>query len=106
MSQREPCIRCGVLIAKDSPVSLLTLVQLGKLPLDSHVDRIVELTGLSREAAQEFVDHRMRRGCVKTEPPCPACGAALKTWHATGCWGCGWRRDPARFLTEYLKEGE
>lgn len=98
----EPCIRCGALVAKAFPVSLQTAMQLGKLPLHSHVDKLVELEGVSREAAQEYVHHKMGRGCVKTEPPCPDCGSALKTWHATGCWGCGWRRDPARFLTDYL----
>lgn len=105
MVDREPCIHCGVLIAKQSPVSLRTLMLLGKLPPDSRVDKIVELEGVSREIAQDYVDHRMRCACVKTQPPCPACRAALKTWHATGCWGCGWRRDPARFLTDYLENG-
>ena len=100
-TRKEPCIRCGVLISTDHPVSLTTVMQLAKLPLDKHVDKIVELEGISRERAQEFVDHKMSRCCRKVEPPCPACGSPLKTWHATGCWACGWRRDPARHLTDY-----
>jgi hypothetical protein len=60
-TNREPCIRCGVLISADHPVSLMTVMRLAKLPLDSHVDKVVELEGMSRERAQEFVDHKMSR---------------------------------------------
>jgi predicted amidophosphoribosyltransferase len=59
------------------------------------------LEGTTAELAQEFVDHKMGLNCVKSEPLCPICRMALKTWHATGCWGCGWRRDVNRQLTDY-----
>jgi hypothetical protein len=101
----EPCIRCGVRVSTDHPVSLMTVNQLSRLPLHTHVDKIVELEGISRARAQEFVDHKMSRNCQKVEPPCPGCGSLLKTWHATGCWTCGWRRDPARHLTDYYEAG-
>lgn len=101
-TDREPCIRCGALISTDHPVSLMTVMRLAKLPLHSHVDKIVELEGISRERAQEFVDHKMSRDCQKVEPPCPSCGSQLKTWHAARCWTCGWRRDPARHLADYF----
>jgi hypothetical protein len=97
--KREPCIRCGVLIATDHAVSLSTVMKLSRLPVDRVVDCIVEVEGLSRELAQEFVDHKMGHRCRAVEPPCPNCAAPLKTWHATGCRACGWRRDPARHLT-------
>lgn len=74
---------------------------LKKLRHDEYVPTIVRLEGITAELAQEFVDHRMRLDCVKSEPPCPTCGSPLKTWHATGCWKCGWRRDLRRQLTDY-----
>lgn len=48
-TKREPCIRCGRLISTDHPVSLMTVMRLAKLPLHSHVDKIAELEGMSRE---------------------------------------------------------
>ena len=98
---REPCIRCGVMVSTEHPVSLMTVMQLAKLPVDRFVDRIVELEHIPRDLAQEFVDHQMGHRCDRAEPPCPVCDAPLKTWHATGCWTCGWRRDPARHLTDH-----
>ena len=89
---RETCIRCGADVPAGCSVSLQTVMRLAKLPVGSFVDKLVELEGISREAAQAFVDHRMGHACRKTEPPCPGCGTALKTWHAKGCWTCGWRR--------------
>lgn len=100
---REPCIKCGVSIATDHGVSLPTVMAISRLPADSLVDKIVEREQIPRELAQEIVDHKMGRRCNKTEPPCPNCGAPLKTWHATGCWGCGWRRDPEKHLPEYYR---
>ena len=102
---REPCIRCGVLISTDHAVSLLTVMKLSKLRADRFVDRIVELEGIPRELAQEFVDHKMGHRCQRVEPPCPNCTAPLKTWHAMGCRACGWRRDPARHLTDDIDRG-
>lgn len=102
---RAPCIRCGELISSDHAVSLPTVMKLSTLPVDRLVDRIVELEGMSRELAQEFVDHKMGHGCQSVEPPCPNCAAPLKTWHATGCRECDWRRDPSRHLTEYIDGG-
>jgi hypothetical protein len=98
---REPCIKCGQFISNDHPVSLRTVMLLSKLPPSAYADEIVRLEGISKELAQEFVDHKMGHRCVKTEPPCPNCGAALKTWHATGCWACNWRRDVSKSLPEY-----
>jgi len=98
---REPCIQCGTQIAKDHLVSLKTVMLLGNLPTSEHVEQIVRREGIPRELAQEFVDHKMGHGCVKVDPPCPSCGAALKTWHATGCWGCDWRRDMQKQLPDY-----
>jgi hypothetical protein len=102
---KEPCIRCGKLIAQNHLVSLQTVVRLSKLPPSEYVDTIVQLEGIPRELAQEFVDHKTGHRCVKVEPPCPNCGAALKTWHATGCWACGWRRDLNRQLPDYYVRG-
>lgn len=98
---REPCIKCGTSIAKDHSVSLKTVMRISKLSPGEYVEQIARLEGISNELAQEFVDHKMGNNCVKVEPPCPTCGAALKTWHSTGCWACGWRRDMNRHLPDY-----
>ena len=100
---REPCMHCGKQIAKEHSVSLRTVMLLNGLPLDEYVATIVRLEGVPRQLAQEFVDHKMSRNCVKTEPPCPNCGVALQTWHATGCRVCGWRRDANKQLPEYFQ---
>ena len=99
---REPCLHCGMNIAKEHPVSLRTMMVLGKLPPDEYVETIARLEGMTRELAQEFVDHKMGLNCAKSAPPCPNCGGALKTWHATGCWGCGWRRDMNKQFPNYF----
>ena len=78
-------------------------MHLKRLSRDEYVAAIVLLDGLPEQLAQEFVDHKMRLNCVKTEPPCPNCGAALKTWHATGCWDCGWRREASKQLPDYFE---
>ena len=91
-------------IAKEHPVSLKTVMLLGKLAPSEYAEKIVQVEGISRELAQEFVDHKMRHNCIKVEPPCPACGMPLKTWHATGCWGCGWRRDMKKQLPDYYTQ--
>jgi len=98
---REPCLHCGTLIGSEQSVSLRTVMALTKLRPDEYVPSIVRLEGIAAELAQEFVDHRMGLGCVKSEPPCPSCGSPLKSWHATGCWSCGWRRDLSRQLADY-----
>jgi hypothetical protein len=90
-------------IANGLSVSLRTVMLLGKLPPTEYVATIVRLEGLSPGQAQQFVDHHMGLDCVKSEPPCPNCGAALNTWHATGCWDCGWRRDANRQLPDYFQ---
>jgi len=79
---------------------------LKKLRPEEYVPTIVRLEGTTAELAQEFVDHHMRLGCIKSEPPCPSCGSPLKTWRATGCWSCGWRRDLSRRLTDYYRSAE
>ena len=66
---------------------------LSETPQDQLVEKIHEIEGIAKDLAQEFVDHKMHRSCVKTEPPCPGCGAALKTWHAVHCLQCDWTRD-------------
>lgn len=102
---REPCIRCGVSILLDHGVSLKTVMQLSKLAPSDYAKEIVVLEGIPLEVAQEFVDHKMGHRCAKVDPPCPTCGAALKTWHATGCWTCGWRRESGKPLTECYPRG-
>src|SRR3990167_5489879 len=98
---REPCIKCGVSVLVDHGVSLRTVARLSKLPPQTYADEISRLERIPREVAQEFVDHRMGHRCNKTDPPCPSCDSPLNTWHATGCWNCGWRRDLDRQLTDY-----
>ena len=90
-------------IAKNYYVSLKTVMLLTKIPPEERLAMIVRNEGITSEAAQEYLDHKMRGHCVKTEPPCPSCGATLRTWHATGCWGCGWRRDANRQLPDYFQ---
>jgi len=102
--EREPCLHCGMQIAKDGGVTLKTVMLLARIPPDERVATIVRSEGITGEAAQEYLDHKMGGNCVKTEPPCPSCGAALRTWHATGCWGCGWRRDANRQLPDYYRD--
>lgn len=100
---KEPCIRCGVQIAVTHAVSLRTVMLLSETPQDQLVEKIHEIEGIAKDLAQEFVDHKMHRSCVKTEPPCPGCGAALKTWHAVHCLQCDWTRDEDKLLPEYYK---
>jgi len=102
--EREPCLHCGIQISKNCDVSLKTVLLLTKIPPEERVATIVRNEGITSKAAQEYLDHKMRGNCVKTEPPCPNCSAALRTWHATGCWGCGWRRDANRQLPDYYRD--
>lgn len=99
---REPCLHCGKQISKEDSVSLRTVSILNKLQPDEYVATIVRLEEMPTELAQEFVDHKMGLNCAKTEPPCPICAAPLKTWHATGCWHCGWRREANKGLPDYF----
>jgi hypothetical protein len=87
---KEPCIRCGELIYVNYAVHLRTAGQLSKLKPSEFVDKIVQLEGVPRDVAQDFVNHKMGHACVKTQPPCPACRAPLKTWHAMHCLQCDW----------------
>ena len=85
--EKEICIKCGQLIYTHAPVKLTTLLHLQKQkvkPAD-FVEAILQLENLPRDVLQDYVDHRMALNCRKTEPPCPKCGAALKTWHAIHC---------------------
>lgn len=99
--EREPCLKCGLYISTKTGVSMKTIMRLSKVPLEEYVRIIVEADGVSIEVAEDFVNHRMGHFCAKTKPPCPICRASLITWHATGCWTCGWRRDPNKHLPEY-----
>jgi len=101
MKDKQPCIKCGKLIHVDVFVNLRTIMQLNRVRPEEYVETIANLEGLQIELAQEFVDHQMGHNCNRSEPPCPACAAPLKTWHAIRCLRCNWRRDPNRFLTEY-----
>ena len=89
---KEVCIKCGQLIYVQAPVKLETLVHLKSLKLNPkhYVEAIVQAENLPRDVVQDFVDHRMGMNCNKTQPPCPKCGAALKTWHARHCLKCDW----------------
>ena len=102
-TQKEICIHCGKLIWMHAPVKLATLAQLSiqKVKPDQFVDFIAKTDQLPRELVQDYVDHRMSLNCNKTDPPCPECGAALKTWHGTICAECGWKRDPDKPLPNY-----
>jgi len=91
---REPCIHCGTFILSDHGVTLRTVAQLSKHSPANYAEVISKLENIPLEVAQEFVDHKMGLRCDRTEPPCPVCSSPLKTWHATGCWSCGWRRHP------------
>lgn len=100
---KEPCIRCGALISSSHAVSLRTVTQLSKAAPSEYVDKIVEAEGVAKDVAQEFVDHKMHLDCIKCEPPCPQCGAPLKTWHAVHCLKCDWVRDEGKQLLEYYQ---
>ena len=100
---KEVCIKCGEHIHADYSVSIKTVMKLSDLNSSEYVNRICELEGISKERAQEYVDHKMGHNCNSSEPPCPKCAAPLKTWHAKMCLKCGWQRDLSKNLTEYYR---
>lgn len=101
----EPCLHCGAMITTNSGVSLRTIMLLGKVAPTEYVETISKAEGISRELAQEFVNHMMGHDCIKTEPPRPQCGTPLKTWHARSCLNlkCDWQRDANRPLSKHYK---
>ena len=81
------CDRCGE-ETYQRRTSLQTISKLNGTKED-YILTFMELDGVPREVAEEWIKHGLYESCKKKEADCPYCGSKLKTWEAKQCLNCG-----------------
>jgi len=81
------CQRCGEAYAR-AMIQLRTVMALKKTPASERAAQLVELEGITPDAALAWLKHEMHKTCEMRLAHCPVCGGELTTWQAKWCRHC------------------